>query len=328
MAERRLPSFGWLLLVLFSAAGARAAEQSNAGERVPRLRHVFVIIEENMSFDEVATLHAGEAPYLNALAQAHVRHEAYYAITHPSLGNYTALISGQMPIAAERRNCPLYSNCIRRGPTLADQLAAGGLTWRGYFESMPFACARPTGFWDDYHHGYATRHNPFVYFQEIVRDEAYCDAHVVPYGKNLAADLEAGPPNFAFIVPNTCNDGHDSGCKVGKTALETIDGWLEDNVPPILKFVYKNPGSALVITFDEAESSDDSACCKQRSAPGGGHIDFVLIAPGLERAPGYRSRVPANHYSLLRTLEDAFGLAPLGEAAHAAPMTDLFAPVP
>src|SRR5262249_3766721 len=232
MAQTRLPSFGWLLLVLLSAAGARA-EEPKAGIRVPRLQHVFVIIEENMGFDEVATLHASEAPYLNALAQTHVRHEAYYALTHPSLANYTALNSGQMPSAAEERNCPLYRNCSRRGPALANQLAANGLTWRGYFESMPFACARPTGFWDDYQYGYATRHNPFVYFQEIVRDEAYCGAHIVPYEKNFAADLEASPPNFALIVPNTCNDGHDSGCKVGKSSLEVIDGWLEKNVPPI-----------------------------------------------------------------------------------------------
>ena len=329
MAEKRLPSFGWLVLVLLSATVARAAgEASKAREGVPRLQHVFVIIEENMSFDEVATTHAGEAPYLNALAAAHVRHEAYYAITHPSLGNYTALVSGQLPSPLEQRNCPLYNNCIRPGPTLADQLTAKGLTWRGYFESMPVPCARPTGFWDGYQHGYATRHNPFVYFQEIVRDEAYCQTHVVPYEKHFAADLKAGPPNFAFIVPNTCNDGHDTGCKVGKTALEVLDGWLEDNVPPILKFVYENPGSALVITFDEAESSDGAGCCEQKSARDGGHVDFVLIAPGLERAPGHRSRVPANHYSLLRTLEEAFGLPPLGEAAHVEPMKDLFASAP
>jgi phosphatidylinositol-3-phosphatase len=309
----------WLSFAALVPAAARAAG-------IPRLEHVFVIIEENMNFEEVTITHAAEAPYLNALGLAHVRHESYYAITHPSLGNYTAMVSGQIPGPLERRNCPSYSNCIHAGPTIAAQLDGKGLTWRGYFESMPHPCARPTGFFDDYQHGYATRHNPFVYFQEIVGDEAYCAAHVVPYEKNFAEDLKNGPPNFAFIVPDTCNDGHDTGCKQGSTALQTLDGWLEKNVPPILKFVYEKPGSALIITFDEAESSDRSLCCNQGGGRGGGHIDFVLIAPGLERAPGYRATKPANHYSLLRTLEAAFGLAPLGEAARVEPMRELFPP--
>jgi hypothetical protein len=312
-------SYGWIVAALLIAVPAGAAG-------IPRLEHVFVIIEENMNFEEVTTTHAAEAPYLNALALAHVRHQSYYAITHPSLGNYTAMVSGQIPGPLEKRNCPLYSNCIRAGPTIAAQLEAKRLTWRGYFESMPHPCARPTGFFDDYHYGYATRHNPFVYFDEIVRDEAYCRSRVVPYEKNFAADLKSGPPSFAFIVPDTCNDGHDAGCRSDKTALAVLDAWLEKNVPPILKFVYQKPGSALIITFDEAESSDRSACCNQAGGRGGGHIDFVMIAPGLERSPGYLATKPANHYSLLRTLEEAFGLAPLGEAAKVAPMTELFAP--
>jgi len=315
-----------LALLARPAAAQIAGEALPAGARVPPFQHVFVIIEENMTVEEVTTTHGTEAPYLNALAAAHVRHEAFYAITHPSLGNYTAMISGQVPLPNEAHNCPRYSNCVRPGPTLAAELDAKERSWRGYFESMPFACARPTGFFDDYSYGYATRHNPFVYFREIVDDEAYCKAHVVPYEKNFAADLEATPPSFAFIVPNTCNDGHDAGCKAGKTSLEVLDGWLEKNVPPILKYVYANPGSVLIITFDEAESGDRSSCCNQPPQRGGGHIDLVMVAPGLERKPGHRSKVAANHYSLLRTLQEGFGLRPLGESARVKPMSDLFAP--
>ena len=318
---------GWLAFALLDApAAAQVSGEALRAGRIPPFQHVFVIIEENMGFEEVTTTHGHEAPYLNALAAAHVRHEAYYGLAHASLGNYTAMISGQIPTSDERRNCPRYSNCVRAGPTLAAQLDAKGRTWRGYFESMPFACARPTGFFDDYHYGYATRHNPFVYFQEIVDDEAYCKAHVVPYEKNFAQDLASTPPNFAFIVPNTCSDGHDTGCKGAKTPLEVLDAWLEENVPPILKFVYKTPGSVLIITFDEAESGDRSACCNQAPQRGGGRIDLVMVAPGLEREPGHRSKVAANHYSLLRTLQEGFGLAPLGESARVKPMSDLFVP--
>src|SRR5205085_10884612 len=128
------------------------------------------------------------------------------------------------------------------------------------------------------------------------------------------------------IVPAPCNDGHAAGCRSDTPALQVLDAWLEKNVPPILKFVYSKPGSALIITFDEAESGDRSACCNQSGGRGGGRIDFVMIAPGLERSPGYVATKPANHYSLLRTLEEAFGLAPLREAANVAPMTRPFAP--
>ena len=321
----RLAAIAWVMLALLPAPAS--GEGSKADGAVPRLEHVFVIIEENMNFDDVVN-HATEAPYLSALAQDHVRHEAYYGLTHASLGNYTGMVSGQIPSSLDQRNCPGYTDCIRAGPTIAAQLDSKGLTWRGYFESMPRPCARPSGGLDGYQVGYATRHNPFVYFQEIVGNEPYCLAHVVPYEKNFEADLKSGPPNFAFIVPNTCNDGHDTGCQVNKTPLQVLDAWLEKNAPPILKFVYQNPRSALIVTFDEAVTSDRSACCNQKPGAGGGHIDFVMVAPGLERARGHRPTTPANHYSLLRTLEEAFGLAPLGEAVSVPPMTDLFKPPP
>lgn len=296
---------------------------AGTGTSVPPLERVFVIIEENMGVDDVLGARVTEAPYLSALANAHVKHDAFYATTHPSLGNYIALVSGQIPAKLDGINCPIYPDCVRPGPTIAAQLDARGLSWRGYFESMPGPCARPTSN-EIYRVGYATRHNPFVYFKEIVGDEGYCSQHVVPYEKAFAADLAAGPPHFSFIVPNTCNDGHDSGCNGDKSRLATLDAWLATNVPPILEYVNAHPRSALFITFDEAETADTAGCCNQ-PAKAGGHVALVMVAPGLEN-PEHRAAASANHYSLLRTLEDAFGLEPLGEAARVQPMLDLFAP--
>ena len=277
-----------------------------------------------MRFEDVAERRAAEAPYLSALARDHVRHTAFHGITHPSLGNYIGLISGQTPSALDRRNCPSYPACVRPGPTIVEQLEERGLTWRGYFESMPRACARPSGSIDEYQVGYATRHNPFVYFQGIVGDEEYCRSHVVPLDPHWAIDLKSTAPSFALIVPDTCNDGHDANCKPNRTRLQVFDEWLKDRVPPILEFLDHHPRSALFITFDESEGSDAAACCGETSGSGGGHIDLVMVAPGLERAPGHRVTEPANLYSLLRTLQDAFGLAPLGRAKDVAPITDLF----
>ena len=297
-----------------------------AATAVPAISHAFVIIEENTNFSDVFGARASEAPYLNSLADAHVRHDAYYATSHVSLGNYISMVSGQVPQPLDHFDCPTYAACVRPGPTIGAQLDGAGKTWRGYFETMPAPCTRPTGATDTNQTGYATRHNPFVYFSEIVNDAAYCADRDVPYETSFAPDLSGGSPrNLSFIVPNTCNDGHDAACAGTQTQIQVLDGWLAANVPPILSYVNAHPDSALIITFDEASNSDTSGCCNQLpTAQGGGHVGFVLVAPALERAAGYRSTVAGNHYSLLRTLEDGFGLPPLAEAAKVDPMVDLF----
>jgi hypothetical protein len=301
-----------------------------AGGSVPTLDHAFVIVLENTNYSDIFGAKAGEAPYLNALAGNHVRADAYYGISHVSLGNYIGMVSGQVPSALDHADCPTYSQCVRSGPTIAAQLDGAGKTWGAYMQSMPAPCTFPTGTTDDYQTGYATRHNPFVYFSEIVNNAAYCKAHDVPYAPNFANDLGSagGPPNLSFIVPDTCDDGHDSNCNATpNTPIQNLDNWLATNVPQILTFMAGHANSALFITFDEAANTDTAGCCNQPPlGTGGGHIGFVMVAPGLEHAAGYHSLVPANHYSLLRTLEDGFGLGHLAEAAKVDPMVDLFTP--
>jgi hypothetical protein len=296
---------------------------------VPTIDHAFVIVLENTNYDDVFGGAAGQAPYLNGLANSHVRADAYYGISHVSLGNYIGMVSGQIPGALDHADCPTYSQCVRSGPTIAAQLDAAGKTWGAYMQSMPAPCTFPTGTTDNYQTGYATRHNPFVYFSEIVGNAAYCQAHDVSYFPNFGDALQspAGPPNLSFIVPDTCDDGHDSNCNATtNTPIQNLDHWLATNVPAILGYIDAHANSALFITFDEAANTDTSGCCNQPpQGIGGGHIGFVMVAPGLERSAGYRSTVPANHYSLLRTLEDGFGVGHLAEAAKVDPMVDLFA---
>jgi hypothetical protein len=239
------------------------------------------------------------------------------------------MVSGPVPSALDHADCVPYSLCVRPGPTIGAQLDAAGLTWRAYLQSMPAPCTYPTGPVDNYQTGYATRHNPFVYFNEIVDNPAYCASHDVPYTQ-FAPDLASpgGPPNFSFIVPDTCDDGHDDDCNAsGRTKIQNIDAWLQAHVPAILAYVNTHADSALMITFDESGVLDTSGCCNQPPlGVGGGHIGFVMVAPGHERAAGYRSTTPANLYSMLRTIEDSMGLAPLGEAAKVNPMVDIFSP--
>ena len=218
--------------------------------------------------------------------------DAYYATSHVSLGNYISMVSGQVPQPLDHFDCPTYAACVRPGPTIGAQLDGAGKTWRGYFETMPAPCTRPTGATDTNQTGYATRHNPFVYFSEIVNDAAYCADRDVPYETSFAPDLSGGSPrNLSFIVPNTCNDGHDAACAGTQTQIQVLDGWLAANVPPILSYVNAHPDSALIITFDEASNSETEACCEEMpgpgspspgiTGPGGGRVGAVLLSPFL-----------------------------------------------
>ena len=190
----------------------------------------------------------------------------YYAVGHESNDNYIAMISGQAPNAQNQADCQFFDNlvpgtigiygqatgsgCVYPAdvPTIADQLSAAGLTWRDYNEDMG---ADPTREASECGHPginsvdntqkatatdeYATRHDPFVYFHSIIDDTALCDSHVVnlsllPHDLASAADT----PNYVFITPDLCDDGHDSPCANGQPGgLAQADAFLRQWVPQI-----------------------------------------------------------------------------------------------
>jgi phosphatidylinositol-3-phosphatase len=224
--------------------------------------------------------------------------------------------------------------------TIAGQLTAKGLTWGGYMEDMGndpvrdngTACAHPAiGHPDQTQQAsptdqYATRHNPFVYFHSIIDDAAQCAAHDVPLAR-LPADLASASttPSLTFITPDLCHDGHDATCADGGPGgMPAADSFLREWVPRITSSPAYQSDGLLAIVFDEA-ASDSSACCGERSGPntpapggqsggpGGGRTGAVLLSPFI--APGTTSDQQYNHYSLLRSIEDYFGVAHLGYAA-------------
>ena len=172
---------------------------------------------------------------------------------------------------------------------------------------------------------YATRHNPFVYFHSIIDDTTLCDTHVVGLDM-LTKDLAsaADTPNYVFITPDLCNDGHDAPCANGQPGgLAQADGFLRKWVPLITNSpAFKQQNGLLIITFDESETSDASSCCGEIPGPGsplpgifgmgGGDVGAVLLSPCI--APGTVSQTPYNHYTMLRSVEDLFGLSHLGYA--------------
>ena len=232
--------------------------------------------------------------------------------------------------------------------TVGNQLTAGGLSWKGYMEDMgnvptreSATCGHPSLNTQDQTQsavagdGYVTRHDPFVYFHSIVDDAGYCGSHVVPLGSpsgtsGLAADLQSvsTTPNLSFITPDLCDDGHDFPCtneQSGASALANIDNFLSTWVPMITNSAAFKQDGLLVINFDESggPQSDSSACCGEGPGPdsplpgitglGGGRVGAVLLSPFI--APGTVSNVAYNHYSLLASIEDYFGLQRLGYAA-------------
>lgn len=257
--------------------------------------HVFLIVMENHASDQVWG--SASAPYITSLGNAGALASNYFAITHPSLPNYLDLFGGSSYTITD--DCSPSASCNVDAPNLGDSLDAAGRTWKGYFESMPSTCGTANS------GPYAVRHNPFVYFDDIRLDAARCAAHSVPYSQ-LASDLasNATTPNFVWITPNVCSDMHDCGVATG-------NGWLGSNIPSILTSQACVVDRCLVIlTWDEDDGSQSN--------------QVLTIFAGSAAQAGAVSTIRHDHFDLLRTIEDFFGLPTLtANDAAAVPMSEL-----
>jgi phospholipase C len=249
----------------------------------PARRHIIVVVEENHGYDQI--IGSADAPFINRLTGEGTLLTSYEAITKPSLPNYIALLSGGTQ--GITNDC---TDCTVDAADLTTQLEARGLTWRAYLQGLPEPCS------DVARSGaYAKKHNPFMYFDAIRGTPGRC-ANVVPY-EQLATDLEAGRlPNFAFVTPDLDHDMHDG-------TVSTADAWLEALHGRLRSSSAWRDDTRLVVTFDEAGEHGDQ------------HIATLVTGP---RVPPAQDPTRYDHYSLLRSVEDAFGLAHLGHAADPA----------
>jgi hypothetical protein len=309
--------------------------------------HVFVINLENENYETTWGPNS-PARYLNTTLRAKGKLlTQYHAIGHLSLDNYIAEVSGQSPNPTTQADCTTYvefastgtgaygqalgQGCVYPAATksIGDQLTAAGKTWRSYQEDMGTPCRHPAvGATDPTIVArpgdmYATRHNPFVYFHSII-DTPDCAKNVVDF-THLATDLRsvATTPNLSYITPNLCHDGHDSPCVDGEPGgLVSADRFLAAEVPKILASPAYKADGMLVITLDEAAVSSTAACCHTPAAPnsakpglsgpGGGRVGTLVVSPFV--AANTTDVTPYNHYALLCSMEDMFGLAHLGFA--------------
>jgi acid phosphatase len=231
-----------------------------------------------------------ETPFIDSLARRYALATSSYAITHPSLPNYMALTSGST--FGIDSDC---TGCTAPGAGVAGQLQRRGIGWRAYMEGLPRPCYTGAGAG-----AYAKKHDPFVYYTGILRDRAAC-ARVVPLSALFDDERRAALPAFVWISPNLCHDMHDCPPATG-------DRFLERLVPPLLRAL--GPRGLLILTWDEG--STDNGCCRLAA---GGHV-VTILAGGLARR-GARVRTAVDHYSVLQTIEDVFGLPRRGGAACA-----------
>jgi hypothetical protein len=341
------------LAVLLLAAGS-AADQA-----LPRYDHIVVIVEENKGYATV--LDRGYAPNIARLARDYGSATQMFAEVHPSEPNYVALVGGDTfgihdddawycvphstQPACNGSEAPDFVPHLIPGPNLASQLRERGLSWRAYLEDLPApgslaivsdeTATAPAAL-------YAAKHTGFTNF-ESVHGDADLNRELVGFDP-LAADLRSGAfPAFALIVPNQCDEMHgiDSpkappGC--GKTDAELVHrgddvlGRLVDEISGSPFWNDPHSNAAIIVTWDEDGKADRvpnapvSCCVVDAQNPGGGHIPTIVITNHGPR--GITDNTPYDHYSILRTVEDALRLN--GHLRHAGddavhPMTPLFA---
>ncbi len=356
----------WILRVIFCAAGCTFFGACSSGSPTapiglskPPIKHVFTIILENQAYDNTFGT-VMPVPYLSKTVAAQgALLENYYGTSHFSNGNYLTLISGQAVTLDAQDDCtndsakglPLSvagSNhvdivvsgveaydqvkgvgCVYPAATqtIADQLSAKGLRWKGYMEDMgkdptreAATCGEPGAGIGNADNtvteqvsppdGYAARHNPFVYFHSLL-DSGACAKNVVPL-TSLTADLAsvATTPNYVFITPNLCNDGHDVPCLLAGGSPSTLkdeNDFLTEWVPIIVHSPAFQADGLLMVTFDESGAAlgtgdgntsiyDGSSCCNEPSGantqlPGLGRAAAFMIAHGLLPPDAYAGTV-------------------------------------
>ena len=356
-----------------------------------KVKHVWVITLENENYSTIFGPNT-QSPYLaKTLTAQGALLSGYYGTGHVSLDNYVSMLSGQPGTPQTVSDCityadfkqtnttfqdqlPVGTGCVYPAnvKTLADQLKANNLTWKGYMGDMgndpareSATCGHPALNAVDLTQTaeapsaavplgdqYATRHNPFMYFHSII-DSPDCQSNVVNLDQNLQNDLASASTtaNFNFITPSLCDDGHDAPCVDGRPGgLVSADAFLQKWIPIITASPAYKADGLIIINFDESTygsvvpsstgvtiTFNGGICCGQLPGPnlgsypqtttlsvgsakyvltytnyGGDNTGAVLLSPFIK--PGTVTTTGYNHYSMLRSIEDIFGLDHLGYA--------------
>lgn len=241
------------------------------------VQRVFVIIFENENAGNVQ-----DQPFFGSLIRQGAYLTNYHALGHPSQPNYVGLIAGDTMGVGDDFNHNLS------GKNLADLIEAKGLNWKAYLEAYPGNCFTGTK------GTYARKHNPFISFTDIRKDKARCNAHLVN-SSQLDTDIEEGNlPEYSFYVPDLNDDGHDTG-------LAYADKWFSKAFGARFKDSKFMDGTVVAVTFDEDDSTNSHNA----------NLIYTLFFGAGVKAGASSNRL-YGHYSLLKTVEEIFGLSDLG----------------
>ncbi len=276
----------------------------SAFAQVPRSNHVYIVAEENRSYEHIVG--SASMPYLNSLLAKGALATQFYANQHGSLENYLIVTSGQY-ITHNNDTLSVFNvDNIER------HLLTNGKTFKSYAQTLPHA-----GYTGLYYNAYMKRHAPLPYFTDMANSSLIMH-HVST--TEMAKDIANGTlPNFAFITPDGNNDMHNCGTNLG-ACLWTADQWLKNNIGPLLATAPFQPGGdgVLIIWADEADLSTDNRCSATVLTGCGGHIVVAMIGPQVKA--GYKSVTTYHHPSVLRTMLEALGTtANFPAAANTAP---------
>jgi acid phosphatase len=263
---------------------------------VPAFGHVVLLMEENHSYSSVIGGSASSMPYLNSLAAQYGLATHYFANTHPSLGNYFELTTGQIIT-----NDDSFSGTVN-ADNIVRHLLTAGKSWKSYAEGLP-----GVGYTGGDVYPYAKHHNPFTYFTDVVNSQNQLN-NLVPFSE-FAADLKNDQlPQYSFIIPNMQDDGHDG-------SLGQADNWLKANIAPLIASATFQKNGLLIIVFDESYDNDTQY--------GGGQVAALVISPLAKK--GYQSKTLYQHQNVCRLLMQGLGLNSFpGSCQNAAQMGEFF----
>jgi hypothetical protein len=255
---------------------------------------VLVVIEENHSY---AQMKAG-MPYLFGLSQRYGYASSWSAITHPSLPDYLAISGGSTFGVTDDRDPSAHASDVGSARSVFDQALDVGKSAKTYAESMPDPCDLSS--YPPVKPLYAVRHNPWTYYSA---SRPRCGTNDVPTAGFSSAARDNALPNVGFLIPNSCNDGHDC-------SLATADAFLRKTLPDVLaSHDFSSGRLAVVVTADEDDKSSGNA---------------VLTSVLSTRLSHKVVTAHLTQYSLTRYIAQVLGVPPLRNGRSAPDMKAAF----
>jgi phosphatidylinositol-3-phosphatase len=252
---------------------------------IPTPAHIVIVMEENHSYSDIIG-NTADAPYFNSLASQGALMTSSFAVTHPSEPNYMALFAGST-FGLTADDCPVSEGSTAN---LGSELLAAGYTFKGYSEGLP-----KTGSTTCTSGNYARKHSPWINFSNVPTSDS------LPFSSFPSSSDYSKLPSLSFVIPNLNDDMHNG-------TIAEADTWLQTNLSAYATWAEKN-NSLLIVTWDEDDYTENN------------QVPTIIV--GQSVVPGDYSQT-INHYNLLATLEQIYGLAQVGGSVGASPITGIW----